>query len=424
MDIVTRAKNICLTPNTEWPVIADEPAETGSLISGYVVPLAALSAVAGFVGGTIIGTTVPFVGTYRTGVVTGLIAAIFTLVMSVVVVFIVGLIINALAPSFGGEKSSRQAFKVAVYAWTPAWIAGVFRILPVFGLPTLVAFVAAIYGLYLLYLGLPRLMKCPSDKAVGYTVVVVVCAIVLSITVSAVGGVIVGGAMLGSSIASGGFGGVTGTSSSSSDVRFDKDSTLGKLQALGDKLEQSNKKIEAAEKAGDTNAQAAAAIQGLGALLGGGNRVDPVGIDEIKPFVPDSFAGLAKRSSNAEKNGIAGIMVTKAEATYGEGGGKSVRLEITDTGGVSGMLGVASWMNMAEEKDNDIYSERTSKQNGRIIHEKMAKRSGGESEFGIVLGERFVVSASGNVPFDQLKGAVAAMDLGKLESMKGAGVQK
>lgn len=423
MDIVTRAKNICLTPNTEWPVIAEEPAETGALISGYVVPLAAISAVAGFVGGTFIGTTVPFVGTYRTGVVTGLIAAIFTLVMSVVVVFIVSLVINALAPSFGGEKSSRQALKVAVYAWTPAWIAGLFRILPVFGLPTLVGFVAAIYGLYLLYLGLPRLMKCPADKAVGYTVVVVLCAIVLSITVSLVGGIIVGGAMMGSSLASGGFGGAI-ASNSSSDVTFDKNSTLGKLQALGDKLEQSNKKIEAAEKAGDSNAQAAAAIESLGTLLGGGNRVEPVGIDEIKPFVPDSFAGLARRSSNAEKNGIAGIKVTKAEATYGDSAGKSVRLEITDTGGVSGVLGAATWMNMSEEKDNDDYSERTSKQNGRIIHEKMAKRSNGENEFGIVLGDRFVVSAKGNVPFDQLKGAVAGMDLGKLESLKGAGVAK
>jgi len=421
MDIVTRARNIVLTPTTEWPVIAQESGDTGTLIGGYVVPLAALSAVAGFVGGTIIGTTVPFIGTYRTGIVAGLTAAIFTLVMAVVVVFLVSLIINALAPTFGGEKSSNQALKVAVYAWTPAWIAGLFRIIPIFGLPSLVAFLAVCYGLYLLYLGLPRLMKCPPDKAIGYTAVVVVCAIVMSFCVTVVSGIIVGGAMIGSSVASGNFG--TRSSGRTPDVQFAKDSTLGKLQALSDKLDQSNKKMEAAQKSGDSNAADAAAVESLGTLLGGGKRVDPVGIDEIKPFVPETFAGLAKRSSNAEKNGMAGIMVTKAEATYSDGADKTVTLEISDTGGVSGMLGFASWMNIAEEKDNDSYSERTRKENGRIIHEKMSKR-GGESEFGIVLGDRFVVGAKGNVPFEQLRTAVGQLDLGKLEAMKNVGAQK
>jgi Yip1-like protein len=425
MDLLTRAKNIVLTPNTEWPVIAQESTEPGTLITGYVVPLAALAAVAGFVGGTIIGRSAPFIGTYRIGIVSGVTIAVFSFVMAIVSVFIVSLIINALAPTFGGEKSSIQAMKVAAYAYTPAWIAGVFQLLPVFGIGGLLAFVAGLYGLYLLYLGLPRLMKCPQDKAIGYTAVVVVCAIVLFVCVGAVTTMIGGVAMIGSGVMSGGLASSSSGSSSSrsSDVQFAKDSTLGKLQALGDKLETSNKKMEAAQKSGDPNAQAAAAMESLGTLLGGGKRVDPIGIDQIKPFVPETFAGLARKSSNAEKNGMAGLMVTKAEATFGDGADKSVTLEITDTGGVSGMLGFASWMNMAEEKDNDSYSERTRKENGRIIHEKMSKR-GGENEFGIVLGDRFVVGAKGNVPFDQLRAAVGQLDLGRLEAMKGAGVQK
>src|SRR5579872_1714186 len=97
--------------------------------------------------------------------------------------------------------------------------------------------------------------------------------------------------------------------------------------------------MEAAQKSGDQKAQAAAAFEGLGTLLGGGKRVDPVGIDAIKAFVPDTFAGLPKRSGNAEKSGIAGIMVSKAEASYGDGAGRNVSLEISDTGGVSGLVG-------------------------------------------------------------------------------------
>jgi hypothetical protein len=120
---------------------------------------------------------------------------------------------------------------------------------------------------------------------------------------------------------------------------------------------------------------------------------------------------------------MAGIMVSKAEATYGDDAGKNVKLEVTDTGGVSGMLGLASWMGVEEEKQNDSVSERTQKVGGRLIHEKVSK-TGGDNEFGVVLGDRFVVSATGNLGLNELKAAVSSIDLGKLESMKAAGAQK
>jgi len=418
MDIVNRAKNICLTPNTEWPVIAAEPTPPATLITEYVVPLAAIGAVAGFIGGSIVGTGLGMFGSYRLPLVTGLTLAVFTFVMAIVGCFIISLIINALAPTFGGQKDGNQALKVAVYSYTPAWIAGVLQILPLLG--GLIGIIAGLYGLYLLYLGLPKLMKCPQDKAVGYTVVVVICAIVVMVVVGSVGGMITAG----TAMSTGMFVALSSRSSSSSrDVQFDKNSPLGKLQDLGAKLEESNKKMEAAQKSGDANAQAAAAIESLGTLLGGGKRVDPISIDELKPFVPDTFAGLPRRSINVEKTGMATIMVSKAEATYGDGAGKDVKLEITDTGGMSGMVGLVSWMGMSEEKDNEYSSERTRKVNGRYVHEKISKR-GGENEFGIVLGERFIVVASGNVPPDQLRAGLDSLDLAKLEGMKGAGVQR
>ena len=417
MDIVSRAKNICLTPDSEWPVIAGETTQPATLITEYVVPLAAIGAVAGFIGGSVIGVGLSFLGGFRTPVFTGLMVAAFSFVMAIVGCFVVAFIVNALAPSFGGEKNSTQALKVVVYAYTPAFIAGVLRILPIIG--GLLGLLAAVYGLYLLYLGLPRLMKCPQDKSIGYTIVVVVCAIVFYGAVTLAGGIIIGGAAIGTGLLTRG----TSSSSSSSEVKFDKDSPLGKLQTVTQKMEESTKKMEAAQKSGDANAQAAAAIETLGTLLGGGKRVDPIGIEELKPFVPESFAGLAKTSSSAEKTGMAGISVSKAEASYGDGAGKQVRLEITDTGGMSGMVGFVSWMGMTEEKDNEFGSERTRRVNGRFVHEKVSKR-GGDNEFGIILGERFVVSATGNIPLDQLKGALDRIDLAKLESMKGAGVQK
>jgi Yip1 domain len=413
MDIIQRAKNICLTPATEWPVIATEPATPGGLLGSYAAPLAAIGAIAGFIGGAIIGRTIPFVGTYRVPFGTALVVAIYMFGMALVGVFVLSLVIDALAPTFGGQKNSIQALKLAVYSYTPAWIAGVLQISTLLGI---LGIFAALYGIYLLYLGLPTLMGSPKDKAIPYTAVVLICAIVLSVVISGLGGLLLGAGMVGTGALSG--------ASTGSEVQFDKNSALGKLDALGKKLDESNKKMEAAAKSGDPNAQAAAAMEGLGTLLGGGKRVDPVGIDQLKPLVPATFSGLPKTASNAEKNGIAGLMVSKAEATYSDGAEKRVTLEISDTGGVSGMMGLIGWAGIEGESEDDSGSERTHKENGRLIHEKSSK-NGGTNEFAIVLGDRFVVTAKGRgVDLDALKAAVGSLDLAKIEAMKNVGVKQ
>src|SRR6185295_15035911 len=138
-----------------------------------------------------------------------------------------------------------------------------------------------LYSLYLLYLGLPRLMKCPEDKAAGYTVVVVVAAIVLVAVVGVVGGVITGAGMVGSrALGSALGGGSPDGGSPASAGRVDPNSSLGKLQQLSEKLEESSKKMEAAERRGDSKGQVNAAVETLGTLLGGGKRVEPVDIDQ------------------------------------------------------------------------------------------------------------------------------------------------
>jgi hypothetical protein len=417
MGLVERAKSICLTPKTEWLDISGESTATGSLISDYVAPLALISPIAGFIGGSLVGYTVPFLGSYRVPIFTGLGTAVFIFVMAIVGVFIISFIINGLAPTFGGEKNSQQALKIAAYSFTPAWLAGIFQVFPSLGL---LALLGALYSLYLLYLGLPRLMKCPEDKAIGYTAVVVVCAIVLSVIVAAVGAMFSGVGML----ATGGMSGAMQRERAASEVQFDRNSPMGKLQEFSKKMEETSKKMDSAQKSGDQEEQMKAAMEGLGTILGGGKRVDPVQIDQLKPFVPETFAGLQKMSSNAERSGIAGIMVAKAEATYGDGAEKSVTLEVTDSGGASGLVGLAGWASMIGEKEDDLMMERTQKVNGRLVHEKLSK-SDGSNEFAIVLGDRFVVSAQGNgVSLDQLKSAVSSLDLNKLEAMKDMGVQK
>jgi len=409
VDIKARVRNILLTPNTEWPAIAEEPTPPGDLVTSYVIPLAAIGAIAGFIGGSIVGMSLPFLGTYRVPIMTGLVGAVLAFVFAIVGVFILAFIINALAPTFGAQQDSNKAFKVAVYSYTPAWIAGVLQIVPALGI---LGVIAALYGLYLLYLGLPALMKCPKDKAVGYTAVVVVCAIILSFVVTTITALVVAPAGLGAAALS------------SNEPVFGADTPMGKLEALGRKLEESGAKMEQAQKSGDSAAGTTAAFEGLGALLGGGTRVDPVSIDQLKPLVPEQFAGLPRQSSNAERNGIAGIMVAKAEADYGDGAGRSATLEIIDSGGATGMLGMASWAALQGERENDQVSERTERVGGRLVHQKRSK-TGDNHEYNIVIGDRFIVTAKGDgIEFDALRNAVSALDLQKLEAMKSVGVAK
>lgn len=184
MDIVTRVKNIITSPNTEWPVIAGEQTPLAALYSGYVCILAAIPAVAMLLGTLISGLPITW----------GLRIAIVSYVVGLAVVFLVAFIVAKLAPTFGGQDNMDQALKLVAYSYTPAWVAGVFHIIPRLGI---VATIAGLYSLYLLYLGIPVLMKNPADKSVVYTVAVVISAIVLTIILGMVlGGILVGSAMM------------------------------------------------------------------------------------------------------------------------------------------------------------------------------------------------------------------------------------
>jgi len=404
MGIVDRIRRICLTPATEWSVIESEVTPQGTIVAGYLLPLAAVSAVAGFIGGSLVGRTLPFIGTYRVPFTSGLVGAVLAIVMTVVFVFVLGAIVNALAPTFGASKDSARAFKVAAYSATPGLAAGVFQVLPsLFVLTAL----AGLYGLYLLYLGLPRLMRCPPDKAVGYTAAVVVCAIIVGVVLGAAVSAVTGvGSLMGIG------GGVPAT------AQVDPDTPLGRLEQLGRTMEESARRAEEAAGRGDTAGAASEALGGLGALLGGGSRVEPLAADEMRAFVPETFAGLPRRGSSAERTEF-GIAISRAEGAFGDGSA-DVTLEVIDTGGVAGLMGVAAWMNVQSEREDDDGYERTRREGERMVHEKSSRSS--DNEFSIVLGQRFVVSAKGRGrDVSQLRAGVENLDLDGLEARSTAG---
>ncbi|HEY2863094.1 MAG TPA: Yip1 family protein [Casimicrobiaceae bacterium] len=185
MNLVDRVKNILLSPRTEWPKIAEEPATTQSLYVGYIVILAAIA---------------PLALLIRTGGV-AIAVAIAHYAVALAITYLMALIVDALAPTFNGTRDFTQSLKLVAYSYTAPWVAGVFLLLGG-TLGGVIGLIAAIYAWYTFYLGVPVLKKSPPDKAIGYTVVVVLCAIVLAIVL---GGVLMsaffGAAMAGTSSA-------------------------------------------------------------------------------------------------------------------------------------------------------------------------------------------------------------------------------
>ncbi len=410
--IIARAKAILLTPKTEWPVIANEPATVADLYKNYIVILAAIPAIFTFIKLSLIGISLPFAGTIRIGIASGISGMIVTYVLSLAMVYVMALIVDALAPSFGGQKNLIQALKTVAYAYTASWVAGIGQILSYLAL--LIALAGGIYAIYQLYLGLPHTMKCPPEKSAGYTAVSIIVAIVLGFVVSlVVGGVTGTGAMMS--------GGGTTFSRNNSDVHFDKDSPLGKMEQWSKSVEQASKHMEAAQKSGNQDAQAAAFKSMMGAALGGGN-VEALAPDRLKAFIPDSLDGLPRTEIVAERNGALGMQISEAHGTFANEAGRSVRIEITDAGTAKGLLGLASWAGVEGEKQTDSGYEKTYRDAGRLIHEAW---QGTRGEYTVVIADRFTVQAQGSADsIDQLKEAVSDLDLSGLEALKNEGVKE
>jgi hypothetical protein len=184
MNLVQRVQRILLSPRTEWEIVDAEPATLGGLYTGYIMPLAAIGPIAQLIGYSVFGVTVPFMGTYRVPIGSAIITALVTYILTLAATYVLALIIDALAPTFNGQRSQIQALKVAAYSSTANWIAGIFALIPGLRLLTILG----LYGLYLLYLGLPVLMKSPRERAVGYTALVVLVAIVLFMIIGVIAG--------------------------------------------------------------------------------------------------------------------------------------------------------------------------------------------------------------------------------------------
>jgi hypothetical protein len=177
-NLIERAKAILSNPKPTWETIKGETTTIGQVYAGYLVPLAAIPAVAMLIRQVLFG------GYFSIG--RALVGAILSFALTLVSVFIAGKVIDLLAPTFGATRNNRNAFSVAAYSWTPALIAGILSIVPFLAI---LGLLAGLYGIYLLYLGLLILMACPPQKAVVYTIV---CVVVMVALFAIAGGIVAG----------------------------------------------------------------------------------------------------------------------------------------------------------------------------------------------------------------------------------------
>lgn len=374
--LIERCKNILLKPKEEWERIDAEPATVGGLMTGWVVPLAAIGPVAGLIGGLVFG----YGGwgiTYRPSVMGAVTQAIISYALMLVSVFLLAKIIDALAPNFGGQKNPVQAMKVAAYSSTAGYLAGIFNLLPTLAI---LGSLLSLYGLYLLYLGLPRLMKAPEDKAVSYTVVTVVVAIVLFIVVAAVTGAL---------------------TSALAPRALTYGSAAGSVELPGvgkvdlNKIEEASAKMEAAVKRAET-----------------ATPVDRQALAALLPASAGGWTRTALESSTASAGGMGG---SQAEARY-EANGKDVRLKVADLAAAGAFAAMASAFKVETSREDDQGYEKSGLIDGRYTMEKWNKE--GRGSYGVLLSDRFLVEAEGSAPdIGTLKALVGAIDLGKLEAL-------
>ncbi|HEX2540681.1 MAG TPA: Yip1 family protein [Caldimonas sp.] len=412
MSLIERVQSILLKPKQTWPVIAAEGGDVASIFTRYVMILAAIPAVATFIGMTLFGIG-GFGINVRIPVGAALGSMIIGYVMSLVMVFVLALIVNALAPTFGGTKNQVAAVKVVAYSMTAAFVAGILGLLP--SLAVLGSLIGLVWAIYLLYTGLPVLMRSPADKAGAYTAVVIVCAIVAGIVLSAVSALFVNRGTMG-------LGGVAGVGAAGGDVTIKgPDGTSvtlnpGSMEAMAKKMEEAGKRMEAAQQAGDPAAAGKAMGDILGAMSGNANTT-PIPSADLKAMLPEALGDMKRSGVEASSGQAMGIGGSAAKATY-SAGERRVELSITDSGGLAGLAAMAGWANMTMDKETDGKVEKVYKAGSRTIHEEYRK-DGSQGEMTVLLGNGLIVSAEGSqVDMPALKRVVEGVDLAKLEALK------
>ncbi|MBV1917666.1 MAG: YIP1 family protein [Sphingomonadaceae bacterium] len=383
ISLVDRAKAIILKPKDEWPKIEAEQKSTGDILRSYVLPLAAIGPVAALLGGQIFGYG-GFGFSFPPSLISGISTALISYALGIVAIFVMAFIADWLAPKFDGQSNRANAFRLVAYSYTAAWLAGIFGLIPslaFFGL-------LGLYSIYLLYTGAAPLMKVPQEKAVGYTGVTLLVAIVLAVIIAPVTGVIAGL-----------FGATGGGMASRDSGSFDS----GSISIPGIGTIDTGKIEEAAERAKKVQS----------------GEIKAVPTETLKALLPDRIGPFERTGFSTQTFGKVGAGV---EGTYKAAGATPDQkyqfdLRIRDMLALSGIAGIGAAMGIEQTSEDENGYKRIGTVDGQWREERWRNTSN-SGTYATLVSDRFRVEASGRVPdMDVLKSAVAAIDEGDLEDL-------
>ena len=401
MNIVERVQAILLKPVETWPVIEQESTDAQGIYKNYLIYLAAIPAVAGFIGMSLVGAGAMGMS-FRVPILAGLGNMVVGYVLSLVMIYVLAMITNALAPSFQGEKNQLNALKLIAFGSTAGMVGGIFSLIPMLAV---LGLLAALYSIYLVYTGIPVLMKAPKEKAAVYTAVVVVCGIVAGIVLGAASALFSGGGpgyMMG------------GGRPDAGDVSIKLPGTeitldTAKLEEASKKMEAASKKMEEAQARGDSAAAGQAMNEMMGAALGGkGGK--PFAPDVLQGYVPASLAGLSRNTLEARSDNAMGMNFTSVTAEY-EKDDRVLEVKVQDIGAVPALaMAMGAWAQSTVNRETQEEVERIYQKDGVSIKEEYRK-DGSSAEMALMLPNGVMVEVSGNnLDMDAVRSAVAALD--------------
>jgi hypothetical protein len=166
--LLERIKGVIVNPDAEWAKVEAEDKSVLALYRDYVILLAAIPPLAGFLAAYFFGFSHGHSGVMHETFMGGLARAALQYLLSLPILYLVAFVISNVADFFEGKADDRKALTLAAYSYTPAWLASAFALVPGFRWLDVLGF----YGIYVFYHGLTRMLKLPKDNADVFTLAV------------------------------------------------------------------------------------------------------------------------------------------------------------------------------------------------------------------------------------------------------------
>ena len=361
--LVARVKDLLLSPKTEWDVIGQEDVTPRRLVLGYVLPMLAIPTFATIVGLSVIG-----IQGSRVPLLPVAISSVVFYVLAVVGVGVFAIAISWLSPKFGGKSSFKQAFKLSAYSITAAALAGVAVAVPALGI---FAMIGAVYSLYLLFVGAPKVMGASAAASVNFSIVTTMTAV----TFALVAGLAAMTVMLAAGVPP-------------------------------ERLAQ-----YAAHAAKDTaRAETAVLPPEAGELKPGAPAHVTTG--DLRDAAPLKLAELDRVAVSVERRGIGTARVVQLEADY-QRGARYMTLQITLSGAIAQAIGFGGASTSEYDLETtDGYARR--RRIGEAIVAEEWNNTSRAGSYGRLVEDRFYVKASG-------RGGVSPAELRQAVELFGKG---